>query len=109
LRLAVHGHFGGGVYYSPRTTFVVGTYVPLYYNPFYYGFYPYSYPPYWYHYRPTKLDLQIEDIKTDYEEKIWSARHDKTLSAKERRKEARELKHERDQAINDAEKNYYKQ
>jgi hypothetical protein len=101
----VSGHFGG-VYYRPRATFVVGSYVPLYYHPFFYG---YPYYEYRYYYRPTKLDLQIADIKNDYEEKIWSARHDKTLTGKERRHEVRELKHERDQAINDAEHNYYKQ
>jgi hypothetical protein len=94
---------------GPRTTFIAGTYFPFYYSPLYYGTYPYyGYPPYWYH-RPTKLDLQIEDIKNDYEEKIWSARHDKTLSGKERRKEVRELKHERDHEIIEAERNYYKQ
>ena len=109
VAVGVHGNFGG-VYFRPRTTFVVGTYVPFYYHPFYYGYYPYyGYPYYGYRYRPTKLDLQIEDIKNDYEEKIWSARHDKTISGKERRKEVRELKHDRDQAIIDAERNYYKQ
>jgi hypothetical protein len=110
IAAGVHGPLGGGVYYRPHTTFIVGTYVPFYYNPFYYGFSPYyGYPPYWYHYRPTKLDLQIEDLKNDYQEKIWSARHDKTLSGKERRKEIHELRHERDLAINDAERNYYKE
>ena len=109
IAVGVNGHSGGSVYYTPRTTFVVGTYVPFYYSPFYYGFYPYyGYPPYWYHYRPTKLDLQIEDIRNDYEAKIWSARHDKTLSGKEKRTEIHELRHERDVAINDAERNYYK-
>jgi len=100
------GHFGG-VYYRPRTTFVVGTYVPLYYDPFFYGYYPYY--GYRYYYRPTKLDLEIADVRNDYDEKIWSARHDNTLSGKERRHEVRELKHERDRAIQDAERNYYKQ
>ena len=107
----ITGHFGGGGYYKPYPSVVVRTYVPFYYSPFYYGygFYPYyGYPPYWYQYRPTKLDLQIEDIKNDYTDKIWSARQDKTLSGEERRNEIRELKHERNQAINDAERNYYK-
>ncbi|HXL57925.1 MAG TPA: hypothetical protein VN958_16805 [Chitinophagaceae bacterium] len=110
IAVGVHGHFGGGVYYRPHTTFVAGAYVPFYYHPFFYGYYPYyDYPAYRYYYRPTKLDLEISDIKNDYEEKIWSARHDNTLSGKERRKEVRELKHDRDQAIIDAQRNYYKQ
>ena len=110
IAVGIHGRFGGGFYYRPHTTFVVGTYIPLYYHPFVYGYYPYyAYPAYRYYYRPTKLDLEIADIKNDYEEKIWSARHDKTLFSKERRKEVRELKHDRDQAIIDAQRNYYKQ
>jgi len=102
-----HPHVGGHFYYRPYTSVVVGTYAPFYYHPFWYGYY--GYPVYNYYYRPTKLDFEIADIKNDYAEKIWSARHDKTLSGKERRREVRELKHERDQAIIDAERNYYKQ
>jgi hypothetical protein len=101
----VGGHFGG-VYYRPRTTFVVGTYVPLY-DPFYYSYYPYY--GYRYYYRPTKLDAEVADIQHDYDERIWSARHDKSMTGKERRQEVRDLKHERDQSISDAEHNYYKQ
>jgi hypothetical protein len=83
-------------------------YAPFYYHPFWHGYY--GYPAYNnYYYRPTKLDLEIADIKNDYAEKIWSARQDKTLSGKERRQEVRELKHERDRAIINAERNYYKQ
>ena len=84
-----------------------GAYYP-YYNPYYYGFgYPYYYPYYGYAYRPTKLDLKIEDIQNDYKEKIWAARHDKGLPRKERRAEVHKLKKERDAAILDARKNYY--
>lgn len=106
VAVGIRGHFGSGVYYRPRTTFVVGAYAPLYpryyYDPFFYG------PSYRYYNRPTKLDLEIADIKNDYDDKIWSARQDKSLSGKERRKEIRELKHERDQAIHNAEVDYYK-
>ena len=101
------GHFGGG-YYRPRTTVVVGGYSPFY-RPYYYGYNPYLYPTYYQSYRPTKLDLQIQDIKNDYDDKISSVRMDDSLSGKQRREKVRDLKHERDQAVTDAQKNYYKQ
>jgi len=102
------GH--GGYYYAPHVTIVGGypPYYPYYYNPFYapYFGYPYYYP--YYGYRPTKLDRKIEDIKNDYQEKIWAVKHDKGLTHKERRKKVRDLKHERDKAISDTRLNYYK-
>jgi hypothetical protein len=89
-----------------------------------YGYYPYGYYPYspywynpWYAYppggyyrsaRPSKLDLQIEDIKTDYRDKIWSVRHDESLSRKQKRQQVHDLKHERDNEILQAKKDYYK-
>jgi hypothetical protein len=104
-------HGGGGYHYAgPRVSIGIGGYAPFY--P-YYGFSPfYAYPrPYGYGaggYRPSKLALKIEDIKNDYADKIWSAKHDTSLSRKERRKMVHQLKHERDQAITDAKRNYYK-
>jgi hypothetical protein len=91
-------------YYRPHTRIIVGLggYYP------YYPLSPYNYwgyPPYYS--RPSKLDLEIQDIRADYKDKIWSVRHDKNLSRKERKKEIHELKAERDQAIRDAERNYY--
>jgi len=106
---------GGATYYSrPRVSVSVGAYSPFYpyygfeYAPFAYG-YGYGYPYYGYNrpYRPSKLDLKIEDIKKDYQDKIWSVRNDESLSGKEKRTEVRNLKHERDQAVVDARKNYY--
>ena len=100
-------------YASPRVSVAVGGYVPIYpyygfgYAPFGYG---YGYPPYYgysHPYRPSKLDLKIEDIKKDYQDKIYSVKHDKTLTGKERRNEVRNLKLERDEAVADARKNYY--
>jgi hypothetical protein len=96
-----HAHVvvvGGGYY---------GSYYPYYGA--YYGFgYPYPYYPYYgYGYRPTRLDLKIEDIQNDYKEKIWAAKHDEGLPHKERRAEVRRLKKERDDAILNARKNYY--
>jgi hypothetical protein len=91
---------------------VVGGYSPYYYNygPFYpyYGYPYYPYPYYGYAYRPTKLDLKIEDIRNDYQEKIWAAKHDKSLPHKERRQQVRRLKHDRDEAIINARRNYYR-
>ena len=100
---------------QPRTHVSVG--VGLGYG---YGYYPYSpywynpwyaYPPgygYGYRSRPTKLDLQIQDINNDYKDKIWSARHDESLSRKQRRQEVHDLKHQRDNDILQAKKDYYK-
>ena len=98
----VHGGFYGG----PRV-FVGGgwgIYAPLYYNPYW------AYPPYGYgYYRPTsRLDTQVSNIKYDYSEKIASVRMDKSLTHKQRRQKIRELKHERNNAIDDAKRNYYK-
>lgn len=94
----------------PRSHVVVGISAPVYpyyyrgyYDPFYSPFYRYGYYP-----RETKLDLKIKDIRNDYQDKIWSARHDKTLSKAERKATIHSLKHERDQALNDAKRNYYK-
>jgi hypothetical protein len=102
----VRGFHGGG-YYHPRTTVVVGGgfYNP-YFSPFYYG-YPYPYTavvPY----QPTKLDMQIANIRNDYADKIESVKMDKDLTGKERRAQVREFKRERDQAILEAKRDYYK-
>jgi len=105
----VHG--GGYHYVHPRVTVVYGAYSPFY--P-YYGFgyspwgYPYPYGPYSYS-RPSKLTLQIEDIKNDYKDKIWSAKHDKSISKQDRKEKVHELKKERDQMIEDKKNNYYKE
>jgi hypothetical protein len=101
--------------YYPRTHVAVGVglgygyggwgpYSPFY-NPWY------AYPPGYYYgrtARPSKLDLEIQDIQTDYKDRIWSARHDENLSRKERRHTVHNLKIERDKAILQAKKDYYK-
>jgi hypothetical protein len=89
--------FGGGYGYYP--------YSPYWYNPWY------AYPPgpgYYRSSRPTKLDLEIQDINNDYKDKIWSARHDESLSRKQRRQAVHDLKHQRDNEILQAKKDYYK-
>ena len=98
-----------------RPVISVGAVVPFYaYSPFwgspYYG-YPYYGYPYAYRYgynHPTKLDLQIADIKNDYQQKISAARSDTSISRAERRKVIRDLKHDRDQEIIAAKRSYYK-
>lgn len=110
---AVHG--GGVRVIRTRPVISVGTVVPFYaYSPLwgtpYYG-YPYYGYPYAYRYgynRPTKLDLQIADIKNDYQQKISAARSDTSISRAERRKVIRDLKHDRDQEIIAAKRSYYK-
>ncbi|MFI5186046.1 MAG: hypothetical protein ACHQF0_04940 [Chitinophagales bacterium] len=101
--------YGGGHFYRPRTRVIVGVGAGFYpwYNPYGYGYwgYPLGYP---YYARPSRLGLKIEDIRADYRDRIWSARHDKSLSRSERKKEVRQLKSERDAAIRDAERNYHR-
>ncbi|MES1216884.1 MAG: hypothetical protein ABUT20_15315 [Bacteroidota bacterium] len=95
-----------GGFYRPRTTVVIGG--GFGYNPFYSPFYPYyPYPGYNAYRRPTKLDMQVADIKNDYSDRIWSAKHDTNLTRKQRRKEVHELRHERDEAVRAAERNYH--
>ena len=92
----------------PRVVVGLGaySYYPWsFYNPFY------GYPPaygYGYYHRPTKLDLELQDIQNDYKDRICSARHDNGLSRHDRRVKVHELKHERDDAIIQAKKDYYK-
>ncbi|TWV93348.1 hypothetical protein [Chitinophaga pinensis] len=102
------GGFRGGFY--PRTTVVVGG---GFYNPYFspFGFYygaPYGYPYSAAPYQPTKLDMQVADIRNDYADKIESVKLDKSLTGKERRAQIRTFKQERDQAVLDAKRNYYK-
>ncbi len=107
---AQHRFHGGSFRYSgPRISVGIGAFGPFY--PSYgFGYSPYyAYPqPYAYNYRPSKLALKIEDVKSDYADRIWSAKNDDSLSRKEKRKLVHQLKYERDQAIIDAKRNYYK-
>lgn len=101
----------GGFHAGGRTTVIVrggGWYNPFY-SPFslYYGYpmYPYATVP---ASRPTKLDLQIEDIRNNYTDKIRSARLDDQLTRKDRRQVIKNLKAQRDADILNAKKNFYK-
>lgn len=112
---------GGAVRsFRPRTTVVAVA--PIYpyggmgwgmrygyrYSPFYSPFYD---PFLGYQRReptPSKLDLEIEDIKNQYGHKLTSARKDKSVSKQERKQKIRELKHEREDAIIEAKKIFYR-
>lgn len=104
------GGFHGGGFRGGRTVIVSGGFYSPFYSPWGYGWgwggYPYyAAAPY----RPSKLDLQVMDIKNDYSDRIASVKMDRDLSGKERRQEVRQLKRERDNAVYDAKRNYYKQ
>ena len=102
------GRGGGHAYFAPRVSVGLGFGYSPYYSPF--GYYPYGYGGvYGQSYgRPSKLGMKIQDIKNDYEDKIYSAKHDNTLTRKERRQTVHNLRAERDQEINDLKRNYYK-
>jgi len=102
------GHYygSGARYHYPHTRVIVGV-GGGYYSPYYYPFYPYS--PYAYGYwRPSRLELKVEDIQADYKDRIYSVRHDKSISKSERKAMIRQLKSDRELAMHDAERNYYK-
>lgn len=113
LSLGASAQHKGGYYHvyhprvivTPSVGFGFGYGYPYFGYP-YYG-YPYGYPgPYVYRTTPYKLSLQIQSIKIDYKNQIRDARHNKSLSHSQRRREIRTLKSERDQAIITAEQNF---
>ena len=81
-------------------------------TPFYQPYYsPYRSRPFYGtpgYIRPSRLDLEIADIKADYNDRIWSVRHDKSVSKSRRKAEIRRLKSERDRAIRDAQFSYHR-
>lgn len=82
------------------------------YSPFYYpyGLYsPWYYSPYGYNYgyRPSRLDMTIQDIKTDYADRIKSVRIGDDLTRREKRQTIQQLRQDRDRAIVQARKDYY--
>lgn len=103
---------------APRVT-VIGGYNPYIgglgygygyrygFNP-YFGYNPFFGPRVYQAPRPTKLDLQIADIRNDFQDRIASVRQDKSLPRSERKAKVRELKHDRESAIINAKRNYYK-
>jgi hypothetical protein len=81
------------------------------YSPFYSRFYSPFYDPFFgptrFQSAPSKLDLQIEDIKNEFQYKISTVRNDKSLTKDERKQQIRELRHSREDAIIEAKKSYY--
>ena len=113
---AQHVHVGGGYGGGYRTTVVVGGGYGAGWG---YGFYPglafgLGYPywnyPYGYPYGrvPSKLQMQVSDIKADYADRIASVKADNTLSRKEKRQQIRDLKHQRDDAVANAVRGYWR-
>jgi hypothetical protein len=101
---------GGGYHYA-RPHVAVG--LGFGYAPFYpyYGFgSPWYAAPYAWNYgysRPSRLELTIQDIKVDYADRIKSVRMEDGLSGRAKRQTVQELRHERDKAIVQAQKDYY--
>jgi hypothetical protein len=94
--------------FQPAFGFGIG-YYPPFYSPF--GFYglPYgAYYPYGNMYsRPSKLQKEEEDIKSDYADRIYSVRQDDSLTNKQKRQEVRSLKKQRDQEVHDLVMSYH--
>ncbi len=102
----------GHVVVRPRVSVGLGWGYSPFYSPWYgYGFYsPFYYPPYGYnngYNRPSRLDRQIADIKSDYADRIKSVRMQDDMTGREKRQEIRQLRQDRDQAVVQAQKDYY--
>lgn len=123
LAFGAYAQKGRGPVRSPRPpqkVVIVRSYPPF--SPYFgygrsmYGFGPFGYDPFGYGFnngyryqnRPTKLDMQVEDIKNDYQDRIRSVRLNDELSRKEKRHKIATLKEDRDKEINDVRRNYYK-
>lgn len=90
--------------YPPMFSPYFGFGRPFGYSRFGYGFYdPFRPQP-----RPSKLDMEIQDIQYDYRDRVASVRADKDLTRKERRQKVRELKNERDKVVSETRRNYHK-
>lgn len=74
----------------------------------YFG-YPYGYGPY--AYRPmasSRLNSEINAVKSEYRHKIKAVRKDKSISSAQRKQNISKLKSDRENAIADVEKNFSK-
>jgi|GEM_PF-721700 len=102
--------------YVVRPQIVTGVYSPFY-GPFGYYGYPFIYAPFGYYpyypygmgyNRPTELQKKEEDIRADYQDRIYSVRQDSSLSPSEKRQTIRSLKKQRKQDIKDLVANYHR-
>ena len=106
---------GGGFFhgFSPRVVVVpsinygLGYGYPYFGYPFYFSPYKYGNPYYENGRMSYNLSMEIQSIKVNYRNKIREVRNDKSISHAKRRQEIRSLKGERDQAIADAQRNFY--
>jgi hypothetical protein len=109
--IVVGGGFyrGGGVVFAPRVGVGFGLGYPWGYPYGWYGPYYGAYPPYYYGYgaMPSQLELQVQEIRKDYDQQIKDVKHDKSLTRQERRQKVDALKTEREQAIVDARHDYF--
>ena len=100
-----HGGWSYGHRSYPRVSIGIG-YSPF--APYYgYGYSPYGYPPIYRTGSSPRLAMQLDNIRMDYKERIWQARHDRSLSHHERKMKIHELKNQREIALADARRNYY--
>jgi hypothetical protein len=94
--------------FQPAFGFGVGYYAPFY-SPF--GYYGLPYGPYYpygsVYSRPSKMQREEEDIRSDYADRIYSVRQDDSLTNKQKRQEVRALKKQRDQEIHDLVVSYH--
>jgi hypothetical protein len=114
--VVVGGFHGVGYVAQPRIGVGVGYYSPFYGPLGFYGYSPYwglpygAYNPYGSGYRPeSKLQKKEEDIKSDYADRIYSVRHDNSLTSKQKREEVKSLKKQRNKEIKDMVQDYHKQ
>lgn len=77
---------------------------PYFGYPYAYGFSPYAYG----RMSSYKLNAQINAVKSEYRYKIKAARKDKSVSSAQRKQNVLQLKSERENAIGNVQKNYYK-
>jgi hypothetical protein len=107
-RIGHGGFYGGAYYYRPSVVVGVGGYAPFFPYP-YFGYGPYYPYPYGYGYNmPSKMDVQVMQIKNDCSDKIASVKMDSTLTHKEKREKIHDLRADRDKRIHDLKANYYK-
>jgi hypothetical protein len=116
---AQHGHIGGGGFYhgGGHVVVVPRAYVGVGFGVGYPWGYPYSwygpwyapYPPYYYGYgaMPSQLELQVRDIRRDYDQQIKDVKHDKSLTRQERSARVDQLKQDRENAIVQARHDYF--
>ncbi|OLY95669.1 hypothetical protein BUE76_00155 [Cnuella takakiae] len=88
----------------------IGSYAPFGYYNRGFGYNSYFGNPYgsYNRYRPSKLDLQVQDLPNEYKDRRWSVRQDRSLSRQQRKGWVRNLKYEEEKAIQEARSSYYK-